>query len=212
MHYTGDPMLEEKRKAQSRFLERLEMMFIMGTRDIATSTTNPVTHCGGLKYWMETYTDCTIRDMLGRALTKAELDSFLTQVGRGGSPDKIMLVDSRVMNAINGFGYSHVQVDNYKVGEIGSNVMSVFGPMGKITIVYEPLFDAIAPLRGSAMVVDMEEVEYTYLEGNGVNLDIWDEAQLLANGSISDLRQIVAACGIKLNTLQHFGWLKNVGA
>lgn len=210
-HYTGDPMLEEKRKAISRVLERLEMMFIMGTRDVAASGTNPVHHCGGLKYWMESYTDCTIRDLLGRACTKAELDSFITQVCRGGSPKKIALVDSRMMNAISGFGYAKVQTNNFRQSEIGANVTKIFGPMGEIDIVYEPLFDQIAPLRGSMMIVDMEDVEYTYLEGNGENLDIWDEPQILANGSLSNLRQIVGVCGIKFNTLQHFGWLKNGG-
>lgn len=211
-HYTGDPMLEEKRKAHSRLLERLEMIFLFGTRSLAGASTNPEYHCGGLKYWMEQFTDCEIRDMAGRAVTKAEMDSFLTQVGRAGSPNKIALCDSRVLNAINGFGYATIKPDNFKIGEIGMNIKQVFGPMGVITLVYEPLFDQLSPFRGSMMVVDMEEVEYTYLEGNGINMDIADEAQVLANGSLSELRQLVGAVGMKFNTLQHFGWLKNVGA
>lgn len=211
-HYTGDPMLEEKRKAFSRLLERLEAMFLFGTRALATFTTNPEYHCGGLKYWMETYTDCEIRDMAGRALTKAELDSFLTAVGRAGSPEKVVLCDSRFLNAVSGFGYETVRPDNYKVGEIGANVMKVFGPMGVVTLCYEPLFDRVAPFRGTAMVIDMADVEYCYLEGNGVSLDIADEPVLLANGAISEERQLVGAVGIKFNTLQHFGWLKNIGA
>ena len=208
-HYTGDPLAEEKMKAQSRFLERLEMMFLFGTRALATSTTNPEYHSGGLKYFMELYTDCTVRDLNGRAATKAELDSFFTEVGKGGSNSKVALCDSRILNAINGFGYESVRVDNYRIGEIGMNVKKVFGPMGEITLCYEPLFDQIVPFRGSAMVVDMNDVEYCHLEGNGENLDIQDEAIILADGSISTKRQILGAVGLKFNTLQHFGWLKN---
>lgn len=211
-HYTGDPMLEEKRKAYSRLLERFEMIALFGTRAIATSTTNPEYHCGGLKYWMESYTDCEIRDMAGQALTKAELDSFLTAVGKNGSPEKVILCDSRILNAINGYGYEAVQADNFKIGEIGMNVKKIFGPMGQVSLAYEPLFDQVAPFRGTAMVVDMADVEYCYLSGNGENLDMHDEPILLADGSLSEKGQYIGAVGLKFNTLQHFGWLKNVGA
>jgi len=208
-HYTGDPMAEEKMKAQSRFLERLEMMFLFGTRALADSTTNPIYHSGGLKYFMELYTNCEVRDLNGRAFTKAEMDAFLTEVGKGGSTSKVALCDSRILNAINGFGYETVQTDNFRIGEIGSNIKKVFGPMGEITLCYEPLFDQIAPFRGSMMVVDMNDIEYCHLSGNGVSLDIQDEAILLADGSISEKRQILGAVGLKFNTLQHFGWAKN---
>lgn len=210
-HYTGDPMLQEKNKAHSRLLERLEAMFLFGTRAISGSTSNPEYHCGGLKYWMEQYTDCEIRDMAGRAVTKAEIDSFLTAVGRAGSPEKVVLCDSRFLTAVNAFGYEMVRPDNYKIGEIGMNVLKVFGPMGVVTLCYEPLFDRVAPFRGSAMVIDMADVEYCYLEGNGESLDIADEPVILANGALSEERQLVGAVGIKFNTLQHFGWMKNIG-
>lgn len=211
-HYTGDPMMEEKRKAYSRLLERMESMFLFGTRALANSSTNPEYHCGGLKYWMESYTDCVIRDMGGRGLTKAENDAFLTAVGRGGSTSKVVLCDSRYMNAVNGFGYETVQMNDFKIGEIGMNVKKVFGPMGEVTLAYEPMFDRVAPFRGSAMVIDMNDTEYCFLEGNGINMDIADEATILADGSLSEQRQFVGAVGIKFNTLQHFGWMKNIGA
>lgn len=211
-HYTGDPMLEEKRKAYSRLLERLEAIFLFGTRAIATSGSNPEYHCGGLKYWMEQFTDCEIRDMAGRALTKAENDAFLTAVMRAGSTEKVILCDSRYMNAVNGFGYETVGSQDFKIAEIGMNVKRISGPMGTVTLAYEPLFDRVAPFRGSAMVIDMADVEYNYLSGNGENLDISDEPIILADGSIAEKRQLVGAVGIKFNTLQHFGWLKNIGA
>lgn len=210
-HYTGDPMLEEKMKAQSRLLERLEDIFLFGTRALAGSSTNPEYHCGGLKYWMETFTDCEIRDMAGRALTKAELDSFMLAVGKSGSPEKVVLCDSRFLQAINAFGYEAIRPQDFRIGEIGMNVKRIFGPMGAITVCYEPMFDLVAPFRGSAMVVDMADVEFNYLEGNGVNMDITDEPVLLANGAISEERQLVGAVGVKFNTLQHFGWMKNIG-
>ena len=211
-HYTGDPMMEEKRKAYSRLLERLEMMFLFGTRAISGSTTNPVYQTGGLKYWLEAYSDVEIRNFSELSATKAELDSFLTAVGKGGSPDKVALVDSRWLAAINSMGYEAVQTNDYRVGEIGMNVKKIFGPMGTITLAYEPLFDQIATFNGSMMVVDLNDSEYTYLEGNGKNLDIKDHEIILADGSSANKGEYRGVCGIKFNTLKHFGWAKNLGA
>ncbi len=210
-HYTGDPMAEEKMKAYSEFLRDLEYNFILGVRDISGSTTNPVTHMGGAKYWMEQFTDCEVRNLSGRSFTKTEADSFISKVSQGGSTDKILLCDSRALTAFNGFGYETVQSQNFRIGEIGMNLKKVFGPMGEITLVHERLFDEVAPLRGSAMLLDLNDIEYCYLSGNGVDMDIHEEVVQLADGSLSDRSQIVGAMCLKFNTLQHSGWVKNIG-
>ncbi len=221
-HYdTKDPMALEKAKAYSRLLEKLEFMAILGTRALATSTTNPEWHSGGLKYFMELYSDVEIRNMSGAALTKAEFDSFLTAVTKSGSPSKVALCDSRSLEVINGFGYENVQVNNYRVGELGQNVKKVFGPHGEITLVHEPLFDKVAPLRGSVMVLDLMDIEYMYLQGgNSIEVpgvgtisdgDIKDYPIMQADGTFSSKRQLAGLCGFKFNTMRHFGWLKNVG-
>lgn len=221
-HYdTANPMALEKAKAYSRLLEKLEFMFILGTRALATSTTNPEWHAGGLKYFMELYSDVEIRNMAGAPLTKAEFDSFLTATTKSGSPDKVALCDSRSLEVINGFGYENVQVDNYRVGEIGMNVKKVFGPMGEITLVHEPLFDNQTWLNGSIMVVDLADIEFCYL-GGGVSIDvpgvgtiangdIADYPIVQADGTFSSKRQLAGLCGPKYNTLRHFGWMKNIG-
>lgn len=222
-HYdTKDPMALEKAKAVSRMLEKLEFMAILGTRALANASTNPEWHSGGLKYFMELYSDVEIRNMAGSPLTKAEFDSFLTAVTKSGSPHKIVLCDSRALEVINGFGYENVQVDNYRVGEIGQNVKKVFGPHGEVTLVHEPLFDTHRWLNGSVMVLDLMDMEYMYLKGGasqavpGVGTvsdgDIRDYPILQADGTFSSKRQLMGVCGIKYNTLRHFGWMKNIGA
>lgn len=221
-NYSGkNQMGLEKAKAVSRLLEKLEFMAIMGTRAIANSSTNPEWHNGGLKYFMELYSDVEIRNMSGKMLTKAEFDSFLTAVTKAGSPSKVALCDSRTLEAINGFGYENVQTPTYKVGELGMNVQKIFGPHGELTLVYEPLFDTHTWLNGSIMVLDLMDVEFAYLEGGqsidvpGIgtvsNGDIKDYPILQANGTFSSKRQLAGLCGFKWNTLKHFGWMKNVG-
>lgn len=221
-HYdTKDPMALEKAKAYSRMLEKLEFMAILGTRALANASTNPEYHNGGLKYFMELYSNVEIRNMGAAALTKAEFDSFLTAVTKAGSPHKVALCDSQALEVISGFGYENVQVDNYRVGEIGSNVKKVFGPHGEISLVHEPLFDTHKWLNGSIMVLDLMDVEFMYLKGGsaidvpGVGKvsdgDIKDYPIIQANGTFSSKRQLAGICGFKWNTLRHFGWMKNIG-
>lgn len=222
-HYdTTDPMALEKAKAYSRLLEKLEFMAILGTRAVASSSTNPEWHSGGLKYFMELYSDVEIRNMAGKALTKAEFDSFITAVTKSGSPSKVALCDSRTLEVINGFGYENVQVPNYRIGELGMNVRKVFGPHGELTLVHEPLFDTHRWLNGSIMVVDLMDIEFAYLKGGasiqipGVGTvsdgDIRDYPIIQADGTFSSKRQLTGFCGFKFNTLKHFGWMKRVGA
>lgn len=212
-HYqTKNPMGLEKMKAFSRLMEKLEHMLIFGTRAIKNSTTNPTYYSGGLKYFLELYSDVEIRNMAGKPVTRAEMDSFLSAVCKAGSPNKVALCDSRMLNLISSMGYEHVQVNNYRVGEIGQNIKKIFGPMGEITLVHEPLFDNVRVMNGSMMVLDLNDITIRFLEGNGESMDIRDEEILLADGSISKKGQYIGALGAQYNTLKHFAWFKNAGA
>lgn len=210
--YNGDPLQREKMKAFSRLLVQLEMMFLFGTRDLSASTSNPIWHSGGLKYFLELYSDVEIRDAAGFALTRAELNAFLTSVGKGGSPNKVLLCDSRALSAINNMGFADVRQPSYQIQEIGMNVRKIFGPFGEYELVYEPLFDQLDIFNGSIMVLDMDHIKYRYLEGNGFSGDIKDYPQVLADGSISEKGQYVGFCGFQFSTLKTMGWMKNIGA
>lgn len=210
--YNGDPLMLEKRKAISRFLQRMENTFWFGERNIRNESTNPVYQTGGFKYWAETYSDVEIRDMSGYPLTRAELNSFLSAVMRGGSTDKVLVCDSRALSAINNMGYADVEIPTYKIGEMGMNIRKISGPFGKVELVYEPLFDDISPMRGSMAVLDMNNLKYRYMEGNRVNLDMKDKEQLLADGSSAKKGTYEAVCGFHFSTMKHMGWMKNIGA
>jgi len=210
--YNGDPYLLEKRKAFSRLMTQLEQMFWFGTRDVASSTSNPVYHSGGWKYWVETYSDVEIRDMAGFSLTKAELMSFLGSVARGGSTRKVLVGGMRGLTPIYNMGFEHVQVPSFKIGEFGVQIDRVRTANGIFDLVYEPLFDEIDVMSGSLCVVDFDKLQFNYLVGNGVNLDIHDETQLLADGALADKGQYVGQVGFTFETLKTMGWLKNIGA
>lgn len=210
--YNGDPLLREKRKAFSRLLVNLEMMFLFGTRDLSGSTSNPVWHSGGMKYFMELYSDVEIRDASNFSLTRAELTHFLSSVGKGGSPNKVLLCDSRALAAINNMGFSDVRTDSYRQNEFGMNVRKIFGPFGEYELVYEPLFDQIDIYNGSMMVLDMDHIKYRFLEGNGQSYDIKEYAQVLADGSISEKGQYLGMCGFQFSNMKTMGWMKNIGA
>lgn len=210
--YNGDVFMLEKRKAFSRLMTKLEFMFWFGTRDVAASTTNPIYHAGGWKYWVETYSDVEIRDMSGFAVTKAELMSFLSSVARGGSTRKLLCGGMRGLSPIYNMGFEHVQVPSFKIGEFGVQIDRIRTPNGIYDLVYEPLFDEVDVMSGSLCVVDADKTQYNYLSGNGVNLDIHDEAQVLADGALTDKGQYVGQVGFTFETLKTAGWMKNIGA
>lgn len=210
--YSGDPLMLEKRKAWSRFMKKLEFMFWFGERAVSGSTTNPVYHAGGWKYWLEAYSDVEIRDMAGYPLTRAELFSFLGSVGRGGSSHKVIVGGMRALTPIYNMGFEHVQVDSFKFKEFGTVIDRIRTINGVYDIVYEPLFDEIDIFSGTLAVLDMDYIQYNYLSGNGINFDIHDEAQLLADGSLSKKGQYVGQVGFTLETLKTMGWMKNIGA
>ena len=210
--YNGDPYLLEKRKAWSRMLDQLEKMFWFGTRAVSNSTTNPTYSNGGWKYWLESYTDVEIRDMAGFALTRAELISFLGAVGRGGSTRKCLVGGLKGLAPIYNMGFDHVEFPNFKIGEFGCTIDRIRTVNGVYDLVYEPLFDDIDVMSGSLCVLDFDHVQYNYLSGNGVNLDIHDEQQLLADGSLSEKGQYVGQVGFTFETLKTMGWMKNIGS
>lgn len=210
-HYTGDQLKLEKQKAFTRLMERYEGALLFGSRAIQNASTNPIRQTGGLFYFLELYSDVEIRDMAGIALTQAELNAWLTVALRNGSAEKVLLCDSIVLSAINSFGYEYVQTPNFRVPELGMNVMEIFGPFGKVKVAHEPLFDSVRSFNGTAVVIDMDNVTHRFLAGNGENLDFHDEPQILADGSISQKGQYLGAVGPEFTTLKHFAWLKNVG-
>jgi len=117
--YNGDPFMLEKRKAFSRFMIQLEQNFWFGVRDVSASTTNPIYHSGGFHYFLELYSDVESRDMAGSPLTRAELNSFLNSVMRGGSTKKCLVGGKNALGVIDGLGYENVRVKDYRVGELG---------------------------------------------------------------------------------------------
>jgi len=173
--YSGDPLQLEKRKCFSRLMTKMEFMFWFGERAVAASTTNPKYHAGGWKYWMEAYSDVEIRDMAGFALTRAELFSFLGSVGRGGSSRKALVGGMRALAPIYNMGFEHVQVPSFKIGQFGVTIDQIRTVNGIYDLVYEPLFDDIDTFSGTLAVLDMDHIQYNYLSGNGVNLDLHDE-------------------------------------
>lgn len=211
--YKGqDPMNYEYRLAVSRLLQKLEMMFWFGQRDVSASTTNPVYQNGGYFHWLEQYSDVEIRDMAGFTLTKAELLSFLASVGRGGSTEKWLVGGLRGLTPIYNMGFEFIQLTNQKIGEFGVTVEKIRTVNGIYNLIYEPLFDEIDIMSGSLCVIDPQYVQFNYLSKfNSNNQAFMDRPQLLADGATAVKREIIGQVGWTFETLKTMGWMKNIG-
>jgi hypothetical protein len=125
-----------------------------------------------------------------RTLAQAEFtyDRLLTDFevifdpARGGSSAKLALAGLPVMSAFNKFGtggllkeqyddaaYQRLNLDGYVQGSYGHKILSVNTIHGDLNLVKEPLFRQFS--SAYMMIVDMQQVAYRPLVGNGLNRD-----------------------------------------
>ena len=170
---------------------------------------SPTTGTGALSY--------TSGTPYYRSSTASELtyDRFLSDLevifdpARGGSAEKLVLASLPVvtqLNKVGNSGFLDVSTDSTQIqlnapleqreGAFGHKVMNLETIHGDLHIVKEPLFRGIA--SGMMCIVDMGQVAYRPLVGNGVNRDTQIETNVQA--ADEDLRKdmILTEAGLEV--------------
>lgn len=171
-NYHGNDFQRKKMEALSRMKRQLEIMFWFGVRSLDSSTTNPIYHNGGAFYWLETqYTDVSITDA-GGILTKQAWEQWLADALKYNSSEKWVFCSSAVLTAVTGFASNQLRPTDVNLKKFGMAIVDYQSPFGVVHLVREPLFDEVALTNGYAVCLDLNNVSWRYLEGNGVNLDM----------------------------------------
>lgn len=171
-NYHGNDFNRKKMEALSRVKRSLEIMFWFGVRSLDSSTTNPIYHNGGVFYWLETqFTDVTITDA-GGILTKQAWEQWLADALKYNSAEKWVFCSSPVLTAVTGFASNQLRPTDVNLKRFGMSIVDYQSPFGMVHLVREPLFDEVAATNGKAVCLDLSNVSWRYLEGNGVNLDL----------------------------------------
>tara|TARA_Y100001973_G_scaffold98028_1_gene155011 strand:+ start:1701 stop:3128 length:1428 start_codon:yes stop_codon:yes gene_type:complete len=150
---------------------------------------------------------------LGQGDFDATYDGFLGMMENffapesGNSGQKLALASRSVityMNRLQGFiGATQsttlpFNIDvNYKDGKFGHKIMEVNTIYGTLNFVQEPLFRG--PYDDMAVLIDMENLAYRPLQGNGINRDTFIETNVQSPGLDGRVDQILTEAGLEIS-------------
>lgn len=210
VNYHGDPYKRKKMEALDRFKQKLELMMWFGVRDVTSSTTNPVYHNGGILYWLQQqFTDVVSYDV-GGVLTKQTWESWLADVLKNGNRNKVVFASSPVLTAVNGFAGNQLRPADVNLKTFGTAILEYQCPFGKVMLVHEPMFDEVQPMNGGAVCLDMANIMWRYLEGNGLNLDMKSYEKRQENDRSAEKGEWMCVGGVDVAVGKSHGILLNV--
>lgn len=132
-------------------------------------------------------------------------ENFFAPEG-GNSGQKLALCSRSVItyfNKINGFMAGMASATNpfnldvnYKDGKFGHKIMEVNTIFGSLNLVQEPLFRG--PYDDMMALVDMNNIAYRPLQGNGINRDTFIETNVQDNGMDGRIDQILTEAGLEV--------------
>jgi len=209
-NYHGNLFERKKMEAFARMKRNLEIQWWFGVKGVTNSTSNPIYHNGGIMYWLENqYTDVPITDV-GGTMTKNVWEGWLQDVLRYNNQSKWVFASSAVLTAVSGFASNQLRVSDVNLRRFGMAITEYQSPHGIVYLVREPLFDEVSSTVGSAVCLDMSNVAYRYLEGNGMNLDVKSYDDIQENDRSARKGEWMGVQGIDVAVGKSHGILKNV--
>lgn len=209
-NYNGDEYKRSKMEALGRIKRQVEMMIWFGVRSLDSSTTNPIYHNGGIMYWLESqYTDVAIMDV-GGVLTKQLWDQWLLDALKYSNMTKFVFCSSIVLTAVSGFASDQLRPADVNLSKFGMAITEYQSPHGTVYLVREPLFDEVTSMNGAAVSIDMANVEWRFLSGNGLNLDLREYEDRQENDRSGKKGEWMMVAGIDIKVGKSHAVIKNV--
>lgn len=203
-----------------------------GSVDPTTGTGLPIYHTGGILWFLEQWeaANSTYRGGTGAPavtsdtdddkriinnnsglLNEKSYDGFLERVFRvtnNTANEKLVLCGSGFLNVINQLykSKSVLNADLPMTDTYGMNVVSHLTPFGKVFYKTHPLFSQNPVWRFNALIVDVKNLKYRYMQGR--------DTELLKNREPNDADyrkdEWFTECGLELRFPESFMLLKNV--
>jgi hypothetical protein len=196
------------------------MLFGAGAADTATdaTSTGPVRTSHGIVPFTETY-----GKVYNMSYASSGYDAFLDAMEdffapeSGNSGNKLVLASRKVITYLNKLGNgsflnNSVGSSQYKLdvqtipGAFGHSVTMVNTIFGNLHFVAEPLLRG--PWENYCVAVDMKNVNYRPLVGNGVSRDTFIETNIQDNGVDGRQDQIITEAGLEISVPETHAILK----
>ena len=205
------PYREAKREAGQLHALEMEKAFLYGEREEITSlsgaaTPNDVTSSGqplrltrGMVNWLPAATTSSVSvhtnltSYNSGALTETIWESFLEQVFRYGSKEKLAFCGSTALMALNAMA-KNKGVINLSPGErvYGFKLMECVTPFGTLMLYNHPLLTENSTWRKDLFVIDLDKIRYRYI----------DDTQFLKNrqspGDDCTKDEYLTECGLEV--------------
>jgi len=172
---TGDQYKEMKREALQLHSIEQERAYIFGVKYAGTGANGrPLRTTMGIWNWIKTYAPTNVDDYTLNADYhgqtwisggKAWLDSYLEQLFRYGSEEKLAFCGSGALLGIQKLVWANGSYNiSVKEKAFGISVTEWITPFGVVNIKTHPLFSLESSLRNSMMIIEPKHLKYRYID------------------------------------------------
>lgn len=200
--YTGKTRDEERQIKGVEHMILIERAFMFGEKGSGSDKdSKEAYYTGGVIELIST----NVQDESSSSLTEAEFESFLGDYAfANGSLEKYMFASSTVISTINKFARDDLRtVPGEKT--FGVQIQEYVSPHGRLFIAKEPLLTGTI-YGGYAIVLDMKQLKYAFLQGRDTQLQIGVQAS--GNDSVKD--QYLTEAGLERRLEKTHALLKGV--
>jgi len=201
----GMPMKELKREALQEHTIDMEMAFLFGKRQEDTSGAQPKRTTGGLSQFITT----NVFDAATN-LSEAEWDSFMKDIFKRGSTEKLYLCGNTQLMVLSQLAKAKrvMNLEPTKEGTYGMKLIEYITPHGTLYIKSHPLLSNNATFATWGFVVDLKHIVYRYLKGR----DTQYLTKRQAPGDDVQTDEYLTECGLEVRFEDAHGIIKNVSA
>jgi len=163
---TGDQMKQAKREALEMLSIQKERAFIFGEFKASTGTKGmPMRATRGIISHISTNESGNVVDV-GGALSESTWDSYMEQVFRYGSTEKLALCGSTALMVLATMAKAgNIQITQDSKGETyGMNLVSMITPFGELKLKSHPLFNEHPVHRTNILIVDPANIVERYID------------------------------------------------
>lgn len=184
----------------------IEYAAMLGTPSNDVTGPQPRSTTGGFNY----YAKQNVTDV-GGEMTEPELWAALEAPFRYGNSTKLGLLSSKVASIISKFPASKSFVTNPDPSKTyGINMVQLITPTGKrLNLVVHWLLEG-KELAKQVWIVDLGNVGYKYLVGNGINRDTHVKPNIQSPGADGRKDEYLTECGLKYGLALTHGKIVNI--
>lgn len=161
--YGGNRRMYERKKVGVDIKRDIEAQFLFG--EPKYDATGPTYATGGVLYFMGSGSPAL---NAAGALHKDDFDGWLKDAFAYGSAEKWLFASPTIISYINGWADSYMWADPGEIKTWGVRFRKYTSAFGDVNIVLNRNF--LGPYAGQAVLLDMKEIVYRYLEGLDLTL------------------------------------------